>query len=255
MLNNKIIYNKYNISRNNHYICNMDKQVSYPIILEGLKRKFQNRKTEEELRSLAESVSGTIVYAPDLKGITEDFIREAIEDLENPTYTEAMGTIREYFKKGLTRADKTKLEAENREASAQANWKYLVESWDAFKKDGDLRSIMQIKITFLSRWIISNPSMITENEIEWCRNKSRELATRSLYGDREQKEKNYLCELLVLYVIKKMQKSEVQDPGKVSAFIEKKREAYNDWFLSKYGEMPEWNTGKVYRRGYIETLN
>ncbi len=233
----------------------MDKQVSYPIILEGLTRKFQGVKTEEELRSLAESVAGTIVYAPDLKGITEDFIREAIEDLQNPIYTDTMETIREYFKKGLTHADKTRMEAENREASAQANWKYLVESWDAFNKDGDLRSIMQIKITFLSRWIISNPSMISEKEIEWCRGKSHELAVRSIGGDMEQKEKNYLSELLVLSVIKKMQQSEIQEPGKVSAFVEKKREAYNDWFLSKYGELPEWNTGKVYRRGYIEKFN
>lgn len=231
----------------------MDKQTSFPIILEGLKRKFLGMKTEDELRSLAESVAGTIVYAPDLKDITEVFIEEAIEELNTPNYTDTMETIRGYFKKGLTRADKARVDAENREAAAQTNWKYLVQSWDAFKRDGDLRSIMQIKLNFLSSWIISNPKMVSKDEIEWCRNKSKEMATRGLDGNVE-KEKNFLSELLVLYVMKKMQKSEKQEPGKITEFIEKKREGYNAWFKRKYNALPDWNTGKTYRRGFIERL-
>lgn len=230
----------------------MDKTQSYPIILEELKKKFSGQKTEEELRSLAESVSGTIVYATDLKDLNEDFLREAIELLEKPVYTAAMETIRNYFKEGLTKTDRAKRDTEQKEATLHANWRYFIECWDTFKKEGDLRNVMPIKIGFLASWLKENPKMVNEEELEWCRNRTQADFEKDKFKEIKLNHNEYLNEVIVLLVMKKLSNSQKEDPEKVSSFIESKRTACNGWYIHKYGTAPDWGSQNNYRRNYVK---
>ena len=202
------------------------------ILFRALSERMSDGAAAGELaRSLARSIS----YDAGLQQLPASDLEAAVaQSAPSTEHHVIMERIRSL------RGDAARAAGEERrkEDDRLVNIGFFLQCHDAFCRDGHLRSVRILTVTFLADWLVDEGKYIEPDETAWCRRKAAKdtLAVGAQSGGRE--EKDAFSEAVVLLVMEKFRRAMENNPDRTSGLIDGWRKEYGDYCQQKYGHRP-----------------
>lgn len=184
---------------------------------------------------LARELAKAISYDKGLQRLRDDDIRQAVVSASGDEYHIILAAIREA---GKREADGGETPSGPENSLETVNEGFFLQCWDAYAKDGDLRRVRMLTVSFLARHLVSAGKYIADDEIDWCARRAKAEAERN--REDESKAREAFDEAVVILVLQKFERSMRRNPEKTSALLEAWRKNYTEYSLRRYGKTPEY---------------
>jgi len=186
--------------------------------------------------ALARSLSTSISYDAGLQQLNAEELEAAVaESAPSTEHHVIIAAVR----KRRRNAEKTPGPHPDPRDGRMVNIGFFLRCWEAYSRDGHLRSIRMLTVSFLADWLTSEKKYIEDDEIGWCARTA--LKDAEAHGDApdSRKAREAYDEAVVLLVMKKFAEGMKTKPEKVSALIEGWRKEYGDYCMKRFGAGPE----------------
>lgn len=123
-------------------------------------------------------------------------------------------------------------------------WGYILNCWDSFEANQDLRSVNTFVVKAVSNWLIDKKKFINEDEIKWCENVADEDAKNSMQ-DKAVIRQWSIAYASVTVVMRKFLMKSWNSKENFITNLENKRIEYEQWVRQAYNDSVDWQLPKV----------